>query len=437
MRSRARQAGELIQLSRDQLLGFIQTDPEISETLMKAFIYRRVELMSQGIGDAMLIGSTHSAGTLRAREFLERNGHPFAYLDLDRDHDTQRMLDRFNVSVADVPVLVCRGRVVLKNPSNQEIADCLGFNASIDKTHVRDVVIVGAGPAGLAAAVYAASEGLDVLLIEVSSPGGQAGSSSRIENYLGFPTGITGRELAARALAQAQKFGAELFVARGAVSMQCSRKPYSITVEGGQRIDARTVVIATGAHYRKPRLDNLSRFEGTGVYYSATYMEAQLCAGEDVIVVGGGNSAGQAAVFLANTCRRVFMLVRSEGLAESMSRYLVRRIEETPSITLLTQTEISSLDGSDHLERVHWRDRRRDAGESHLGRRAFGGGRCSDTGKFIARASGSGLGEQRLQVIEAIAHGSAAMVSGSVRVAARANCSSGERISRCRAYTAK
>jgi len=371
MRSRARQAGELIQLSRDQLLGFIQTDPEISETLMKAFIYRRVELMSQGIGDAMLIGSTHSAGTLRAREFLERNGHPFAYLDLDRDHDTQRMLDRFNVSVADVPVLVCRGRVVLKNPSNQEIADCLGFNASIDKTHVRDVVIVGAGPAGLAAAVYAASEGLDVLLIEVSSPGGQAGSSSRIENYLGFPTGITGRELAARALAQAQKFGAELFVARGAVSMQCSRKPYSITVEGGQRIDARTVVIATGAHYRKPRLDNLSRFEGTGVYYSATYMEAQLCAGEDVIVVGGGNSAGQAAVFLANTCRRVFMLVRSEGLAESMSRYLVRRIEETPSITLLTQTEISSLDGSDHLERVHWRDRRRDAGESHDIRHVF------------------------------------------------------------------
>ena len=370
MRAQASEAGEVIQLSRDQLLGFIQNDPEISDILMRAFIYRRLELMAHGIGDAMLIGSMHSSGTLRARDFLERNGHPFAYLDLDRDADTRHVLDRFNVSAVDIPVLICRGTVVLKNPSNQEIADCLGFNANIDNTHVRDLVIVGAGPAGLAAAVYGASEGLDVLVIESTSPGGQAGSSSKIENYLGFPTGVSGRELAARALIQAQKFGAELMIARGAVSMQCSRKPYSITVDGGGRIDARAIVIATGAQYRKPALANLAHFEGAGVYYSATPMEAQLCAGEDVIVVGGGNSAGQAAVFLSNTSR-VHMLVRSNDLAESMSRYLIRRIEETPSIALVTQTEITALEGDDHLARVEWRDKRRDASETHDIRHVF------------------------------------------------------------------
>ena len=371
MRSQVTDPGEVIQLSRDQLLGFIQTDPEISEILMRAFIYRRAELMSQGIGDAMLIGSAHSADTLRAREFLERNGHPFAYMDLDRDADTQHVLDRFHISAADVPVLLCRGRVALKNPSNQEIADCLGFNANIDRGHVRDVLIVGAGPAGLAAAVYAASEGLDALVIEVSSPGGQAGSSSRIENYLGFPTGISGRELAGRALAQAQKFGAELLIARGAVSMQCSRKPYGITVEGGLRVEGKTIIIATGAHYRKPALEHLARFEGAGVYYSATGMEAQLCAGEDVIVVGGGNSAGQAAVFLSVGCRRVYMLVRSTGLAESMSRYLIRRIEETPTIELRTETEIELLGGDTHLEHVRWRDKRRGVHENRDVRHVF------------------------------------------------------------------
>jgi thioredoxin reductase (NADPH) len=371
MRAQASESGELIQLTREQLLGFIQNDPEISEILMRAFIYRRLELMAHGVGDAMLIGSMHSAGTLRARDFLERNGHPFAYLDLDRDADTRHVLDRFNVTAADIPVLICRGQVVLKNPSNQEIADCLGFNANIDNTHVRDLVIVGAGPAGLAAAVYGASEGLDVLLIESTSPGGQAGSSSKIENYLGFPTGVSGRELAARALVQAQKFGAELMIARGAVSMQCSRKPYSITVEGGGRIDTRAIVIATGAQYRKPSLANLAHFEGAGVYYSAGPMEAQLCAREEVIVVGGGNSAGQAAVFLSSTSTRVYMLVRSTDLSGSMSRYLIRRIEETPSIALVTQTEITALEGDDHLARVEWRDKRRAACETHDIRHVF------------------------------------------------------------------
>jgi thioredoxin reductase (NADPH) len=215
--------------------------------------------------------------------------------------------------------------LVLRNPSNQEIADCLGFNESVDQTHVRDLVVIGAGPSGLAAAVYGASEGLDVLLLETSSPGGQAGSSSRIENYLGFPTGISGQDLAGRAYLQAQKFGAHMLIAK-ATRLICDRKPYIIELENGDRISTRTIVIATGAQYRKLPLENLSRFEGAGVYYGATFVEAQLCGGEEVIVIGGGNSAGQAAAFLAQTTKHVHMLVRSAGLAATMSRYLIRRI---------------------------------------------------------------------------------------------------------------
>jgi thioredoxin reductase (NADPH) len=231
---------------------------------------------------------------------------------------------------------------------------CLGFNEAIDQTQIRDVVIVGAGPAGLAAAVYAASEGLDVLVVETNAPGGQAGSSSKIENYLGFPTGISGHALAGRAYTQAQKFGAQVIIAKGAKQLICDRKPYAIEIDDSLRVPARTVIIATGATYRKPSLENLSRFEGAGVYYGATFMEAQLCRGEEVVVVGGGNSAGQAAVFLAQTVKRVHMLVRSSGLAESMSRYLIRRIEQNPAIVLRTNTEIVGLEGGNHLEQVRW-----------------------------------------------------------------------------------
>jgi thioredoxin reductase (NADPH) len=370
-RARASESGEVIQLTREQLLGLVQTDSEISETLMRAFIYRRLELVAQGIGDVVLVGSVHSAGTLRIKEFLTRNGHPFGYVDLDRDAEVQELLDRFHIDVTDIPVLICRGAVVLRNPTNQEIASCLGFNENIDPTHVRDVVIIGAGPAGLAAAVYAASEGLDVLVIESNSPGGQAASSSRIENYLGFPTGISGQDLAGRAYAQAEKFGAEILIAQGAAGLTCDRKPYNIRINDGQPVPARTVIIATGAQYRKPSLDNLSQFEGAGVYYSATFMEAQLCSGEEVIVVGGGNSAGQAAVFLSQTTRRVHMLVRSSGLADSMSRYLIRRIEEIPTIALRTCTEIVALEGTGQLERVLWRDNRTGAITSHDIRHVF------------------------------------------------------------------
>ncbi|HEY3268352.1 MAG TPA: FAD-dependent oxidoreductase [Armatimonadota bacterium] len=363
--SRASETGEVIELDREQLLALVQTDSELSEIFMRAFILRRVELIAHGIGDAVLLGSSHSRGTLRVKEFLTRNGHPYSYIDLDRDEDVQVLMDRFNVSVADVPVLICRGETVLRNPTDQEIADCLGFNDAVDQTLVRDLVIVGAGPSGLAAAVYGASEGLDVLVIEENAPGGQAGASSRIENYLGFPTGISGQELADRAYNQAQKFGAQYLIAKGAARLACDRKPYVIEIDGGARIAARTVILATGARYRRLSVDNLDQFEGAGVYYGATFVEAQLCAGEEAIVVGGGNSAGQAASFLAQTAVRVHMFVRANGLAESMSRYLIRRIEENPGIELHTCTEIEALEGDDHLERVRWRDG--NAGEIHTG----------------------------------------------------------------------
>ena len=371
VRARVRESGEVIELDREQILALVQTETELSETIMRAFIFRRLELISHGLGDVVLIGSNHCSGTLRVKEFLTRNSHPYSYIDLDRDADVQAMLDQFKVSAGEIPVLVCRGDVVLRNPTNQQIAACLGFNQAIDQTQVRDLVIVGAGPSGLAAAVYGASEGLDVLVLESQVPGGQAGSSSRIENYLGFPLGISGQELSARAHTQAQKFGAQLVVANGARRLICGQKLRTIEIEEGTRLSARTVIIATGAQYRKPALENLSRFEGAGVYYAATFMEAQMCAGEEVIVVGGGNSAGQAAVFLAETAKCVHLLVRSEGLAKSMSRYLIRRIEDNPAIVLRTRTELTELEGDRHLERVRWRTRPSETAESRDVRHVF------------------------------------------------------------------
>jgi thioredoxin reductase (NADPH) len=369
--ARARESGEVIELERERLLTLVQTDSELGEILMRAFILRRVEMIAHGFGDVVLVGSSHCAGTLRIKEFLTRNGHPYSYIDLDRDADVQHLLDRLQVTVAEIPVLICRGEVVLRNPTNERIAECLGFNDNIDQTHIRDVVIVGAGPSGLAAAVYAASEGLDVLVLELNSPGGQAGSSSKIENYLGFPTGISGQELTGRAYAQAQKFGAQVIIAKGAKRLACDRKPYAIEIDNGPRVPARTIIIATGAEYRKLSLDNLQQFEGAGIYYGATFIEAQLCGGEEVIVIGGGNSAGQAAVFLAQTAKRVHLLVRANGLAESMSRYLIRRIEDNPAIDLRAKTELIALEGNNHLERVRWQDKRSGAIETHDIRHIF------------------------------------------------------------------
>jgi thioredoxin reductase (NADPH) len=363
-RLRVADAGEVIELPRAQLLTLVQTDAELSEIFMRAFILRRLELIARDAGGVVVVGSTHNSGTLRVREFLTRNGHPFHYIDLDRDRDAQELLDQFQVSAAAVPVVICRGNAVLRNPTNLQIADCLGLNEDIDDLRVSDLIVVGAGPAGLAAAVYGASEGLDVVVLESNVPGGQAGSSSRIENYLGFPTGISGLELIDRAYTQALKFGAHVLVAKGAIRLGCDGQRYTVGLDGGRRIRSRAVIIATGAEYRKPTLANLSTFE-TGIHYGATQIEGQLCAGQDVVIVGGGNSAGQAAVFLASTARRVHMLVRGPSLADTMSRYLIRRIEENPAVVLRTRTEIVALEGNGKLERVQWRDNETGEIEAH------------------------------------------------------------------------
>jgi thioredoxin reductase (NADPH) len=295
-RLRVSEPGEVLQLDRKQLLALIQTDAELSETFMRAFIHRRLRLIAGDLGGVVVIGSMHSSGTLRVREFLTRNGHPVHYVDLDRDPDAQDLLDRFQVGVAEVPVVICRGDVVLRHPTNARIADCLGFNEDIDQTRVSDLVVVGAGPAGLAAAVYGASEGLEVLVLESNMPGGQAGSSSRIENYLGFPTGISGLDLTGRAYAQALKFGAQVMVAKGATRLACDGQRYTIDIADGPRIPSRAVVIATGAEYRKPAIHNLSTFEGAGIYYGATEMEAR-SAPARVAIVGAAMLPGRRPSF--------------------------------------------------------------------------------------------------------------------------------------------
>lgn len=365
LRIRAAEKSELIEIERETLQALIETDSELSDIFLRAYILRRLELIARGFGDIVLIGSSHSLDVLRIKEFLTRNYQPYSYIDLERDAEVQEVLDRFTLSIDDLPVLICRGTAVLHNPTNEEITSCLGFNEGIDQAQVRDLIIIGAGPAGLAAAVYAASEGLDVLVIESSGPGGQAGSSSKIENYLGFPTGISGHELAGRAYAQSQKFGAQMLIAKDAKGLTCDRRPYKVLIGDGESVPARTVIIASGAQYRRLNLENLSKFEGAGIYYGATHLEAQLCAGEVVVVVGGGNSAGQAAVFLAQTTRRVYMLVRSDGLAKTMSRYLIRRIEQTPNIELHSNTEVVALGGNGHLERVTWRNNQTGQTASH------------------------------------------------------------------------
>ena len=371
VRGRVRESGVVLEVDNVGLRSLVQVDAELGELLMRAFILRRVSLIAHAHGDAILIGSVHSAGTLRLREFLTRNGHPFAYVDVERHGCVGKLLEQFHVSVDEVPVVICRNTTVLRNPSDAEVARCLGFNTDVDAVPVRDVVIVGAGPAGLAAAVYAASEGLDVLVLERMAPGGQAGSSSKIENYLGFPTGISGQALAGRALTQAQKFGARVAVAMPAIQLECEGSPYTVDLGAQGKVRARAIVLATGAEYRRLGLPELASYEGAGVYYGATQMEAQQCRDEEVIVIGGGNSAGQAAVFLAGTVRHVHILVRSAGLADSMSRYLIRRIEDSPNITLRPRTEVTALMGEGHLESVQWRDHAAGTSETRAIRHVF------------------------------------------------------------------
>lgn len=360
-----REAGDVLTMDGEHLRAVVQTDAELSEILMRAFILRRMGLISSNNGEVMLLGSRHSANTLQLREFLTRNAYPYVSVDVDNDAGAAELLERFQLTAQDAPVIIGRGGQICRTPTVHGLAEFLQMNPAIDNSRVHDLLIVGAGPAGLAAAVYAASEGLDVIVIDSFAPGGQAGSSSRIENYLGFPTGISGMALAGRALVQSQKFGARFYVACDALTLRCDERPYSIELSDGCCARATSVIIATGAQYRTLELENLARFTGVGIYYAATHLEAMLCQGEEIVIVGGGNSAGQAAVFLASECRHVHILVRSEGLAESMSSYLIRRITDSPNITLHTHSQIVELRGEAMLKGVTWYDHRSGERQSH------------------------------------------------------------------------
>lgn len=347
--------GILLELTRDKVLSLMAKDTELGEILMSAFVSRRLLMIQLGEGNVILFGTKTSSRTLALREFLTRNAHPFTYVDIDSDRSFDQLTEKLAVRSSEIPVVYCNSRYVLRNPSIAELAACLDLNINVDKG-VRDVLVVGAGPAGLAAAVYAASEGLRTLIVEKAAPGGQAGSSSKIENYLGFPTGLSGQELANRAIAQAQKFGAQLMVAQSVVHIDSSKQPYKVILESGLKFNARCVVIATGAQYARLPVEEADTFAGRGIYYNATHMEAQLCHSEEVAIVGGGNSAGQAAVFLAQTSSKVHLVVRSQKLSESMSQYLVARIEAHPRIEIHYHTQIIGLTGTAHLECVEWRD---------------------------------------------------------------------------------
>ena len=368
---RAREAGELLEIDRSNLRHVMQTDAALGDVFLRAFLLRRVFLIANSIGDAVLIGSGLSSDTLRLRTFLGRNSHPYTYLDVDAYADIQVVLDQFSVHIADIPVLICRGQLVLRNPSNAETAACFGLNVGIDPVGIFDLVVVGAGPAGLAAAVYGSSEGLSVLVLESNAPGGQAGSSSRIENYLGFPMGISGQELADRAFVQAEKFGAQISIARTATGLKSVRSPYTVELDDGGIVQGRTIIIAAGSRYRKLDLPNVQQFEGVGIYYGATQVEAPMCQNNEVAIVGGGNSAGQAALFLAGFAKHVHILIRGPGLAQTMSRYLIARIEASPNITVETLTTVEALEGDTHLERIRWRNAKTGLISSHEIRHLF------------------------------------------------------------------
>ncbi|WP_445143389.1 FAD-dependent oxidoreductase [Dyella sp. Tek66A03] len=347
----------LIRITRDNFRRLVSGEPDIGEIIMRAFILRRLNIIEQGIGGVVLIGPGHGADILRLQRFLVRNGYPHRLIDTDIDPKAAGLLDTFDVRPHLFPVVISPDHQMLMNPSTAELADSLGLTESFEPGHVHDVAVVGAGPAGLAAAVYGASEGLDTIVIEGMAPGGQAGTSSKIENYLGFPTGISGQALAGRAQIQAQKFGARLAISRNVTRLHCASQPYELELDDGQRVTARAVVVATGARYRKLDVPNYDRYEGQGIHYAATPMEGKLCAGEEVVVVGGGNSAGQAAVFLSRIAAHVHMLVRGTGLAATMSDYLIRRIHQSPRITLHTETHIVGFEGDDRLQQVTWSGR--------------------------------------------------------------------------------
>jgi thioredoxin reductase (NADPH) len=349
---RAGADSRVVRIKRANFRHLVTGEPDIGEILMRAFILRRVGFIRHAQGGVILVGPGHGGDTLRLQRFMIRNGYPHRQFDTEHDRDAGGFLDCFELTPDQLPVLILPGDVVLRNPSNAVLADALGLTETLDPDFIYDVAVVGAGPAGLAAAVYAASEGLSTIVLESTAPGGQAGTSSKIENYLGFPTGISGQALAGRAQAQAQKFGARLAIARTVNGLDCETRPYRLNLDGRLTVRACAVVVATGARYRKLDLDNFAKYEGQGIHYAATAMEAQLCRGEEVAVVGGGNSAGQAAVFLSRTVRHVHVVVRGSGLAATMSDYLVQRIESSPSITVHPYTEVTALAGDTYLRQV-------------------------------------------------------------------------------------
>ncbi len=355
-------------LARPAFRRLVDNESDIGEIIMRAFILRRVGLVIHEAGGATIIGPMHDASLSRIESFLTRNAYPHRFIDTEVDPAGGGLVDVFALAPSDLPVVLAPSGTVLRNPSISALADALGLAETVDPERVHDVAVVGAGPSGLAAAVYAASEGLDTIVIEALAPGGQAGTSSRIENYLGFPTGISGQALAGRAQVQAQKFGARLVLSRDAAALDCAETPYRITLSSGETFKARAVVVASGARYRKLEVPGEAQFEGSGIYYAATAMERRLCTEQEVVVVGGGNSAGQAAVFLSQTSAHVHVLVRSGGLAATMSDYLVRRITESPRITLHPHTVVTGVDGDGWLRGVTWR-----TAEGAPERRAIGG----------------------------------------------------------------
>jgi thioredoxin reductase (NADPH) len=352
---------ETLLIPPERLRALLVAEADLGERIMRALILRRVNLIQGGAGGPVLIGPSNSGGLVRLQGFLTRNGYPHHLLDPARDHDAAELIARYSPSSTDWPLVVMPDGTVLRNPGESELARAMGMIRAIAKGKIYDVAVVGSGPAGLSTAVYAASEGLSVAVCDARAFGGQAGASARIENYLGFPTGISGLALTARAYNQAQKFGADMMIPATVTSLDCSREDgaFGLALEGGDVLRARSVVVASGARYRRPEIERLGGFEGRGVWYWASPIEARLCSEQDVMLVGGGNSAGQAAVFLAGHARKVHMVIRGGGLGASMSRYLIERIEAAANIELVFNTEVVGLEGIEEasLERVRWRSR--------------------------------------------------------------------------------
>lgn len=348
---------DAVAIPADKLRALLIAEADLGERIMRALILRRVGLIESGAGP-IVVGSEDNADVLRIVNFLRRNGHPYQQLNPATDSCAETLVERFNVTEEELPIVVCPSGEILRNPTEGQIGRCVGLVAPVDSNRLYDVVVIGAGPAGLATSVYAGSEGLSVLAIDCRSFGGQAGASARIENYLGFPTGISGMALMGRAFSQAQKFGVEVLIPDEAVKLECGNDPCHVQLATGERIQARSVVIATGARYRRLGVDGLENFEGSSVHYWASPLEADLCADQEVALVGGGNSAGQATVFLASRAKRVTLIAR-RPLAETMSHYLIERIEAQPNIEVVIGCEISALEGaSGNLEGVRWRDRK-------------------------------------------------------------------------------